>query len=511
MSQPAGQDKPALARMVASGAVWGVGGAVAYQMVALLVQTALTYLLTKEDYGVYGKAVALLGLCMFLQQVGFNEVLLRRQRRLHLWLSTAFWFPLALGLSGSTLLLAIAWPLAKLYGNPELFWLLLLAAPLPLLRSLNVLPSIVLVNTMRFRVHYGLMLANAVATSLMTLALAFAGLGAKSFAVALLMVEPLSALALWRLARPQFSGGPRPARWRFLVRDLRFVFGSNAARWVRSYADPLVLGLFAGAGVVGVYFFAQSMLLQIVRVVTLNLSGVLLPALNRVADDPVRQVRALLRAARVLLLVGAPLCVGVGVAGSLFVRVFLDAEKWHDLPPVLAALAAGMMFRLLDEPINALIVAQGRFRLSFRISTVTAMLYLSVCVLGAQTGAAINTAIAASLYYFFAGPTLLFLAIRTAGYTWFDAARVFFGPAAFAVAGIAPWALLDAALPGEGRVRDAWVLAALICGSAITCLVLARQLRLSGWSELVARLTDMAPTHMKPLVARVGGTSGQGA
>ena len=54
MSPPSAADsRPAtsLADRTASGVIWGAGGAIVYQLFALFVQTALTYLLSKAQYG----------------------------------------------------------------------------------------------------------------------------------------------------------------------------------------------------------------------------------------------------------------------------------------------------------------------------------------------------------------------------------------------------------------------------------------------------------------------------
>jgi O-antigen/teichoic acid export membrane protein len=495
-----------LADRTATGVIWGAGGALVYQLFALFVQTALTYLLTKAQYGAYGKAFAMLGLAMLVQQVGFNEILLRRQARLRLWASVAFWFALALGLLGSVALLALARPLGLLYGDPELTTLILLMCPTPLLRSLLVLPSAQLVEAMRFRLHYGLMLVNALVTSSATLAFAAFGLGAKSFVAGTLLADPLYIAVMWRLAGSEVRWGPRPSRWLPLARDLRFVFGSNVARWVRTSVDPLIFGLFAPASAVGVYFFAQSMVGQIVRVVTLNLSGVLLPALNQIARDPQRQTAAFLRAARVLTLIGAPLCVGLGASGSLFVRVFLDARKWDTLPPVLAVLALGMVFRLADEPVQSLISAQGRFRLGFRVALGTGLLYVIVCSIGSIPGSPLSVAAAAACYYAVMGPLVLYQAIRVGGGRFSEALCVFWVPFVVAVAAIAPWLLLDRWMPGHGRVRDAAVLAALIAGSSGSYLWLGRILQPAGWRELLDQAHNRVPSRFKRLVARIGGT-----
>lgn len=497
--------KGSLTERTATGVMWGAGGALVYQVFALFVQTALTYLLTKAQYGGYGKAFAALGFAMLLQQVGFNEILLRRGKRWRLWASAAFWCALFLGLSGTVLLLALAYPLGRLYDDRELTVLLLLMAPTPLIRSLLVLPSAQLIESMRFRLHYGLMLVNALIISSATLGFAAMGFGAKAFAAGPLLAEPIYVVIIWRLAGCHVSSGPRPSRWWPLAKDFKFMFGSNAARWMRTSIDPLILGLFAPASAVGVYFFGQSMVGQIVRVVTLNLSGVLLPALNKLAQDPERQKSAFLRAARVLTLVGAPLCVGLAATGSLFVRVFLEPEKWAGLPPVLSVLALGVVFRLLDEPVQSLISAQGRFKLGFRLALSTAAVYAMVCTVGSISGNPLSVAVTIACYYSIVGPTLLYLAIRIHGGTWSEALRVFWTPLLVALAAIVPWLLLDRWAPGQGRTRDAFVLAGVVAGSFGSYLLLGRSLKPAGWRELVDRAQRMVPNRLGRLLARIGG------
>lgn len=501
-----GANSPApLAKRITTGLIWGAGGALIYQAWALFVQTALTYFISKAQYGTYGKAFSILGMTMLLQQAGFNEILLHRVGKLRLWGTVAFWCALCLGCCGSLLLVALAYPLGHLYHDPALTGLLLMAAPVPIVRSLLVLPTADLLESMRFRVHYGLMTLNAAISSVVTLTLAWVGLGEKSFITAMLLVEPFYVLTLWRVAKSRVRGGPRPSRWRVMAKDLRFTFGSNAARWTRTSIDPLVLGLFAPQAVVGIYFFAQSMVVQIVRVVTLNLSGVLLPALNKIAAEPARQTAAFLRATRAIALIGAPFCVGLAAIAPLFVRVFLDARKWSALPPVLAILALGTVFRLLDEPSQSLISAQGRFRLGFRVAVTTGVAYILASTIGSWSGDAVRMSITAAVYYGLAGPMVVATAIRQGGGTYRSALRLFVIPAAIAIAAICPWLLLDLWVPGSGRSRDAMVLAGEIGGACLTYLYLCRVIQPAGWGELLQRLRDIAPSKLKRAINTVGG------
>ncbi len=502
-----GATPASLATRTATGVIWGAGGALLYQTLALFVQTTLTYFVSKTQYGTYGKAFAILNMTMLLQQAGFNEILLRRTGKLALWGTVAFWCALFLGCCGSLLLLAMAWPLGLVYHDPALTVLILLAAPVPLVRSLLVLPTAELVDKMRFRVHYGLMSLNGVMTSLITLGLAWIGLGEKSFIAALLVAEPLYVITLWRVAGSRVRGGPRPSRWIPLAKDLRFTFGSNAARWARTSLDPLVLGLFASQAVVGVYFFAQSMVIQIVRVITLNLSGALLPALNKIAHDPARQTAAFLRASRALTLVGAPCCVGLAAIAPLFVRVFLDSQKWNSLPPILGVLALGTVFRLLDEPAQSLISAQGRFRLGFRLAVTMGAAYVIASAFGSWSGSALRMSATAAFFYALANPVVLTIAIGEGGKRYRDALIVYLVPLLIAAIAIFPWLLLDRWAPGQGRWRDALVLAGTIGGSCLTYLCCCRFLQPPGWNDLLQRIQDLAPSRFRRAVAALGTSS----
>jgi O-antigen/teichoic acid export membrane protein len=187
--------------------------------------------------------------------------------------------------------------------------------------------------------------------------------------------------------------------------------------------------------------------------------------------------------------------------------VFLDADKWHDLPPVLGVLGLGMVFRLLDEPMQALIAAQGRFRLGFYLSLGSSALYLAICALGSVRGVALETATAVAAYYVVAGPAVLTVAIRRGGGTLMEALKVFLVPFALAVCAIGPWLLLTRGLVAHGRGENALLLLTVIVGSIMTYLALGRAVSPPGWAELVSRVHDIAPRRLKRLVARIAGTS----
>lgn len=499
-SNPQDHRTPSLTQRATSGIAWGATSAIIYQAVALVVQVALAHVLAKDQYGIYGVAVTVLTLGTLVQQVGFNEVLQHRRASLHLWVNPAAWLAGSLGLLGALIVVAAAWPVGAAYGSTTLAYVVLLMAPIPFARAMTVVPLALLAEQMRFRLLAGVILVFAIANSLLVLGLAAAGMGVFSYPVAMLTTEPLYVMSLWIASRPAVQLNPQVRRWRFMLGDLSLIFGSNAAKWVRNSADALVLGLFATKAEVGIYFFGLSMAVQIVRVVTLNLAVALLPTLNRIQGDPARQTAAFLRASGVLMLVGGPMCVGLAAISWLFTRLLLDNQKWHDLPPILATLSLGVVFRLLDEPAQSLLAAQGRFRTGFKLNLMLAAGFVVAVYMGARFGGVQGTAVAVAGYYMIAGPLQLFVAGRQGHMPVNRALRVYWSPLVLSAAAIGPWFLAERWLPGHGRPRDAAALAGMIVLSAATYVALARALRLDSWNGLLERVGQIAPARARKLL-----------
>jgi len=511
-----GTADPSLTHQAARGVAWGLVMSIAERAISIIVQVALTYILLKEDFGVWALAMPMLNLVSIFQQCGIREVLMRRRDRVHLWVNPAIWMSGALGLVGTVVLLLAAVPMARMYQNPALATVVALLALTPLARGLCVVPDALMFDALRFRATATLYAGASMAANLLYLIFAFLGMGASSFALGLPLVETARGAVLWRMMRPRMKRTPELRRWRYMVGDSSLVFGSNLAKWGRGYADYLILGFFATEAMVGVYFFAFSLCIQSFRMVTLNLASVLLPTLNRLRDDPPRQVNAFLRAARAMMFIGTPMCLGIGVIAAPFMRGLLDSGKWAALPAILQVVSVGMCFRLLDEPAQSLMNAQGRFRGFFGFSVWSAAAFIAAITAGALLGARVGsvgptmgTALAAAAYSMVAGPWLIWLAIRRGGGTLVDTARVFAVPVVLMVMASAPAMVLERVLPSGGRAREIAAMAGMVALTGLLYAGFATALRLPEWRELLERIEAMAPARAKsllrPLLKLAGG------
>lgn len=503
-----------LTHHAARGMAWGSVAAVTDRIVSMAVQVLLTYILLKGDFGTWALAMPVVMLAGMVQQAGIREVLMHRRDKIHLWTGPAFWMSLALGLLGTVAVLAAAWPMARVYENAELGVVVAALALTPVLRGATTVPEALLVESMRFRASAALYCATSIATSLLYLGLALVGLGAMSFALALPLVEGARAVVIWRLTRPRVGRSPRMSRWRYLARDSGLVLGSNLAKWARGYGDYLILGLFVDAAAVGVYFFAFSLSIQTFRLITLNLATVLLPTLSRLKEEPERQTGAFLRAARAMMFIGTPMCLGMAATAGPMVRGFLDPVKWATLPAVLMVVSVGMSFRLLDEPVQSLMNAQGRFRTFFRASWAMVAVFLAAATAGAWTGGMMGAAISVAVCSTVMGPGLVWLAIRRRGGGLANVVRVFGVPLLLSAAAIGPAMLMERGLPPGGRLREGVAIAMMIGVSGVLYVALATLLRLGEWREMLERVAAMAPARvrpfMRPLLAMAGRGGGGG-
>lgn len=494
---PASPGGPTLSHRAAHGAAWAAGTAAGASVLMLVVQIALTYLLTPGEFGLWALALPVLMLSSFLQNAGMREVLIHRRKRQHLWITPAFWLNTTLGAVASLGGIAVAFPLAMVYSRPEVGWLVVSIAGVPLLTSLGVVPDAVLSTQLRFKtVAIGNILMSALAGVLLVGG-ALVGAGAFTFAIANTVGAAARAAYLWSMARPRIRGRPRAGRWRYLLKDASRVLGVALVRWFINFGDYMILGLFAASASVGVYYLAYSIALMPFRMIALNLSSVLFPSLATLQDDPPRLRSAYFRAARAITFVGAPICLGLAATSDLFTRAFLDAEKWAALPPVLAVISVGIYFRILETPTDGMLYAQGRFRRSFGIALASALVFVVAVFIGSIPGDALVTASVVACFFLIVGPVHQRIAVAPVGGRWADVARTFLPSFALAAASIAGARGLAELLPDSLPRIDGVRLVVTVLLAGVAYPLLASAVRLPEQSELGERALALLPHRIQ--------------
>ena len=250
------------AKIAARGLFWLIAQMASGRALSFLSQIILAHLLSPQDFGTIGLTYTLTTIVGSLTASGVENVLLQRSRTYHIWAWPAFWINIALAAIGACLILALAPFAASLYAAPEIEGLAAVVALAMPFAALSMLPMTAIRAALNFRLLAMIGTAELIAGQMLTILLAWYGMGPYSFVIPFPIIAALKAAWLWAAIRPRM----RPARprraWWYLIRSSTWVWIFRLLNSLISQGDYLVLGLFASRAEVGFYFFAFRLSFQ---------------------------------------------------------------------------------------------------------------------------------------------------------------------------------------------------------------------------------------------------------
>jgi PST family polysaccharide transporter len=306
---------------------WGVRG------VSALVFLLLARLLDPAAFGVMALASVYLMILQMLADQGFAEAIIQRPALEDAHRDSAFWANVAIGVALMLATVALAGPLARLYGEPLLVPVLRVLALAPFLASLTVVQQALLRRELAFRQLTIRQTAGSLAGGAAGVGLALGGAGVWALVAQQLAGQAVALLVLWQVSRW------RPA-WRFSPRHFREllgfganVLGAGLLRIIGFQADRLLIGYVLGTAEVGYYSVAQRLLLIVSDLLSGSVERIVLPLFAKVQHDPERVRRGLFTAGRILSLAAIPAFAGLAATAPQVIDVGLGPQ-WR---PALAA------------------------------------------------------------------------------------------------------------------------------------------------------------------------------
>ena len=411
--QPAGRSD--LGSGVRRGATWAAGGKIIGQVIQFLGTIVTARLLLPEDYGKVAIVLPLVAFAAIFSSLGLGSAVIHTRRVTEQVLSTAFWVNAVTGVLLTGLVAALSVPLAKLFGEPLLTPLLLVAS-LNFTLSLNVVHTALQERTLRFK-QIALQETVCSLLSIATVVVA-AVLGAGPFA---LVLGPLSytivrTLLSWVTVRWFPRARPDRASVRELWQFTRGITGFNILIFWSRNADNLLLAGVASQTALGNYSRAYNLMKLPVSQISVVMGRVLFPALTRLRDDRARLGRAWLRALSVSGVAAAPIAIGMAVAAPAMVEV-LFGRRWLGMVTVLELLAVSALPQTLTATVGGLLRATGATDALFRLGLVVSGLRLAAMLAGLPWS---TVGVATGLMIAFYVETVIFArpCLRVTGLTW---------------------------------------------------------------------------------------------
>lgn len=433
---------PSLTHQAASGVAWSGFVALSSKAVAFLGQILLAWLLMPADFGLIALMFGVMMFINLIREAGLRQVLTQRQNEFDQLAGSAIRISGALGLIAAGTLILSASGVAHLLGAPILEKLLYVMAISCPIDALTTVPATKLQIDLRFRYLAKQSFALSLLQMCVTLILAWLGYGAFSIAWALVIATIVRSATTWIESgihpfRTRFSGS-----WLGLVQQSSIVAGSYLLYIVILQSDRFILQVFRDESAVGIYFFAYNLSVQTLVLTSSNLAGVLLPMLSRLKADAPRQVHAFLRAVRLMMLIGVPICFLLSTLADPLLRWLFKPEYYPAVWP-LRLLSLSMAFQLAGYCAVSLLQAQGRFRIHGAVMAGQLPLWLIAASMGALWGGATGVALAAVCVSAIIDPIIVLLSVRKLETTPRVLYQVFGRPVLLSVLALVPTLILS--------------------------------------------------------------------
>ena len=357
-SSPASNDLSSAALRGSTITVLGQGANVAIRFVANLI---ITRLLLPEHFGLMALVnVFLVGLQLF-SDIGIGPNIIQNARgEDSRFLDTAWTIQAMRGVALWLVACLMAWPLARLYHQPQLTWLLPVAGLSALFGGLQSTKLYTLNRSLSFLRIIALDVVAQVVSVAVMIGIALVERSVWSLVISAL-VSSLLHTVLTHFALP---GPANHFAWdkeagRALFDFGRWIFLSTALNFLATQTDRLILGKLVSVADLGFYSIASNlagMPLQLVqRLGELVFFPVVAAAMRQPDHDPgtIRQSR------RKLLLTLMP-GIALGVAMAPHVVSILYRPAYHSVGPLTAYLSIGTWLSIISTSYTVVLLAAAR-------------------------------------------------------------------------------------------------------------------------------------------------------
>lgn len=288
------------------------------QGLQVLFTFVLAALLGPEAYGVVAMALVFVMFVDMLQKQGMSAALIQRRNLTRSHLDTAFWLLVATSvvLVAATVAAAGLWAAAN--DTPSLRMIIIGLSPLIPLRNLSIVQDALLRREMAFKRLAQRDLVAIAAGGVVGIVTALAGWGPWALVAQQLTAAAVAVIVLWGVSdwRPGWSVSWTCAGELFAVSSGLLL--SAIGNFLNNQADTILIGLFFGPRVVGVYRLGLRLVETLVALSSRSVQSVALPDLSPVADDPAELGRRIDRLTRLAAVTTVPvLGVLAGVATPL--------------------------------------------------------------------------------------------------------------------------------------------------------------------------------------------------
>jgi O-antigen/teichoic acid export membrane protein len=367
------------------GLAWKAGSQVFAQIAQIVVAVILARLLTPRDYGLAAMVLVFAALLPIFADLALGSALVQRDRLSEEDRATVFWLSSATGLAFTGAGIALSWPIAAFYGEPEVQPLFAVLSLGFVVRALGTTQTALLNRELDFRSLEIRMIAGTAVGACVGIGMAIAGYGAWAIILQQLAAAVVATTLIWIFS-------PWRPTVRFSTESLRRlagfsanVFGTRLLFYANRNADNILIGRYLGPQALGAYSLAYNIMLLPIGRLAAPVVEVLFPAFSRMQHEPERLAAAWVRVNRLVGSLTIPAMAGLMVVAPEFVHVVFG-DQWDSAIPVIRLLAWVGLLQSLQSLNSSILMARNRTRTLLWYAGVVLVASLAAFVVGLKWG-----------------------------------------------------------------------------------------------------------------------------
>lgn len=354
--------------------IWRSGSQIAAQVISWSSTLIVMRLLAPADYGLFAMSLVMLSFLNFLNGYGFASALVQERDLDQHRIRQAF----GLLLLANGTIAAVQWfaapAVADYYSQPVVAQMLRVQTLIYLSTPFIAIPEVLMGRKLDFRSQALVNMTAALAGAIMSLVMAWMGFGVWTLVYAPIAMFWVRAIGLNLMVRalvwPSFD---------FRGCGSIFCFGLaillTQLFWlVQTQSDIFLIGRVFQPHEVGVYSQAVFLATIFYSRFVPPLNEVAFPAYSRLQHDLPALRRAFLRSARLIMLLAAPVYVGMAVTAVPLVAT-LFGPTWAELPPLVEMMALAMPFMTVQILFNPALNAVGSPGVAVKTSIAGAIIF----------------------------------------------------------------------------------------------------------------------------------------
>ncbi len=342
---------------MATGAMWMVLFKLLERGLGLISTLMLARLLAPKDFGIVAMAMSLIALLELFSAFGMDTVLIQQNNATDVHFNTAWTMNVLAGWAVGLVLLALAWPAAHFYREPELLGVVCAFALSAALQGFENIGVVQFRKEQRFDKEFHYLLTKKIMGFAIIVPLAF---WLRNYWA--LVVGTLTG----RIGIVIYSYFAHPYRPRFslgvvseMMHFSKWLMMQNALTFLKERSASFFIGRFAGSAALGSFSVSAEIASMPGTELVAPINRAILPAYVKLAHDPRALGREYLTVMSGIALLGVPAVAGVALAAPFIVLLVLGPQ-WTEARALLEILAFFGITQVLQSNAYSAFIALGK-------------------------------------------------------------------------------------------------------------------------------------------------------